>query len=65
MAAEKPSAMPAIIAVTPSDAGIASQRPLTAREKLYASGNRKRENLAPKITDERPRSRLYGRGSPS
>ena len=61
MTAEKRIAVPAIAALTPPDAGIASRPPLTAREKLYASGNRKRENLAPKAADARPRSRLYRR----
>jgi hypothetical protein len=35
------------------------ERPLTKRERLYASGNRKRDNHAPKARDDRPRSRLY------
>jgi hypothetical protein len=64
MAAEQRTAV-AIPAITQPDAGIGSRRPLTAREKLYASGNRKRENLAPKIPEVRPRSRLYGRASGS
>ena len=34
---------------------------LSDRSKMYASGNRKAENLAPKEPDPRPRSRLYGR----
>ena len=36
-------------------------RVLTLRESLYVSGNRKRDNLAAKTRDPRPRSRLYGR----
>jgi hypothetical protein len=37
------------------------ERPLTKRERLYASGNRKRDNHAPKVRDDRPRSRLYAK----
>jgi hypothetical protein len=39
----------------------AEEGPLTKRERLYASGNRKRDNLAPKVRDDRPRSRLYAK----
>jgi hypothetical protein len=34
---------------------------LTERERLYASGARKRDNRVPAVRDPRPRSRLYGR----
>jgi hypothetical protein len=37
------------------------RRPLTERERLYASGNRKRDNLAPSLPDPRPRTRLYAK----
>ena len=46
-------------AVETADAKVESS--LTEREKLYASGNRRRDNLAPKTPDPRLRSRLYGR----
>lgn len=39
----------------------AAPPPLTPREKLYASGNRKRQNLAKTVSDPRPRSRLYAK----
>jgi hypothetical protein len=34
---------------------------LTERERLYSSGNRKRDNSSPKVRDLRPRSRLYAK----
>jgi hypothetical protein len=34
---------------------------LNERERLYASGNRKRDNSAPGVHDRRPRSRLYAK----
>ena len=40
-------------------------QPLTKRERLYASGNRKRDNLAPRIPDPRPRHRWYANLSDS
>ena len=60
MAAKHPIApLVAMTALKPPDGGTVAARPLTTREMLYTSGNRRRDNLAPKIRDQRSRSRLY------
>jgi hypothetical protein len=56
----RPSSSAAALPAKPAVAMIESQ-PLTERERLYASGNRKRDNLAPKVRDAHPRSRLYAK----
>ena len=40
---------------------LAEMDKLSDRSKMYASGNRRADNEAPKTPDPRPRSRLYGR----
>jgi hypothetical protein len=50
---------PAATSPTKPVVAVIESRLLTERERLYASGNRKRDNSAPKPRDRRPRSRLY------
>lgn len=51
-------AAPAPIATIPRvGTAAAKDADLSAREKLYASGNRKRQNRAKAAPDHRPRSR--------
>jgi hypothetical protein len=55
---------PPSAALSPAEPAAAKieNRPLTKREALYASGNRRRDNLTPRVSDPRPRSRLYAKG---